>query len=240
MKNSKTYLKLLIVVGLVAVVGGTAGTFASFNAETTNAGNTFATGTLLLGNKVANGTVCYSNEGVGNTNGACTAVISNSTMTPGNSTNSYLTISKEGTLDTGNLKLFIPANQTGSVSCANTTTGTFPVGAGSDQLAHTGDVCANLKISIEEDSTANGTATACIEGTEVGSGNHACVPASGTNFATFYAAHNTSSNALDFGYGLTSATPNRFYKIYMYLPDEDNTFQGRSATFDLTWHVDQL
>src|SRR4051794_10752410 len=106
MKNSKTYLKLMTVVGLVAVVGGNAGTVASFNAEATNAGNTFATGTLLLSNKVTTGTACYSNEASGNTNASCSAVISTSTMTPGNSTNSYLTIANEGTLDTGNLKLF--------------------------------------------------------------------------------------------------------------------------------------
>jgi predicted ribosomally synthesized peptide with SipW-like signal peptide len=237
MKNSKTYLKLLIVVGLVAVVGGSAGTFASFNAETTNAGNTFATGTLLLSNKVTTGTACYSNEASGNANGACSAVINVSTMTPGNSTNSYLTIKNEGTLDTGNLKLFIPATQTGSLSCLNTTTGTFP---GTDALAHTGDVCANVKFSVEEDATANGTATDCVVGTAVNPGtDDSCDPTQGDSFATFYGAHNTSANALSLGSGLTAGS-SKFYKIYVYLPDEDNTFQGRSATFSLTWHVDQL
>jgi predicted ribosomally synthesized peptide with SipW-like signal peptide len=235
--NAKTYLKLLMVVGLIAVVGGTAGTFASFNAETTNAGNTFATGTLLLSNTVTTGTACYSNEAAGNTNGSCSAVINTSTMTPGNSTDSYLTIKNEGTLDTGNLKLYIPANQTGSVSCANTTTGTFP---GTDALAHTGDVCANVKFSVEEDGTANGTATACVIGTATDPGNdESCDPAQGVSFATFYGAHNTSANAQSLGSGLTAGS-SKFYKIYVYLPDEDNTFQGRSAAFDLTWHVDQL
>ena len=52
-KRFKQYLMLLTVVGLVAVAaGGGSGTFASFTAETTNAGNTFATGTLVLSNTV--------------------------------------------------------------------------------------------------------------------------------------------------------------------------------------------
>jgi predicted ribosomally synthesized peptide with SipW-like signal peptide len=50
--RKKQYLMLLAVAGLIAVVGGGAGsgTFASFTAETTNADNYFATGTLLLHN----------------------------------------------------------------------------------------------------------------------------------------------------------------------------------------------
>jgi predicted ribosomally synthesized peptide with SipW-like signal peptide len=237
MKASKTYLKLLIVVGLVAVVGGTAGTFASFNAETTNAGNTFATGTLLLSNQVTTGTVCYSNEAEANTNGACSAVISGSEMTPDHSTDSYLTIKNEGTLDTGNLKLFVPVSQaTNTLSCANTTTGTF---SGTDALDHTGDVCGELLFSVEEDATANGTATDCVVGTAVDEGtDDSCDPEQGVSFATFYGDHNTSANALDLGSSLTAGS-SKFYKIYVYLPDEDNTFQGRTATFDLTWHVDQ-
>jgi hypothetical protein len=45
----KRYLMLLGAIGLVAVAaGGGAGTFASFNAEVTNNGNYFATGSLVL------------------------------------------------------------------------------------------------------------------------------------------------------------------------------------------------
>jgi predicted ribosomally synthesized peptide with SipW-like signal peptide len=50
-KKTKRYLMLLVAVGLIAVAAGGSGTFASFNAETTNTGNTFATGTLILNDK---------------------------------------------------------------------------------------------------------------------------------------------------------------------------------------------
>ena len=65
--TSKTYLKVLIVVGLLAVIGGGAGTFASFNAETTNNGNYFATGTLVLNDNGGTNT-CTSVNGLSNQN----------------------------------------------------------------------------------------------------------------------------------------------------------------------------
>ena len=240
-KRFKQYLMLLTVVGLVAVAAGGGGTFASFNAEVTNAGNTFATGTLILSDKVTTGTACYSNEAANNANAGCAVLLSTANLKTDSSENSYLTIKNEGTLASSNVKVFIPITQTGNtLSCANATTGTFP---GSDALLHTGDVCAQLKISIEEDSTANdsNTATTCLVGTEVGgvgADQHSCDPTGGDNFATWYGLHNTAANAFDTGETLAAAGQ-RFYKVYMYLPDENNTFQGRTATFDISWHVDQ-
>jgi predicted ribosomally synthesized peptide with SipW-like signal peptide len=235
-KRFKQYLMLLTVVGLVAVAAGGSGTFASFNAEVVNPGNTFATGTLLLSDTVQTGTTCYSNEAAGNLNSNCDVLLNTGNLKTGTSESNYLTIKNEGTLTGTDVKLFVPQDQTGSVSCLNTTTGTFP---GTDALAHTGDVCGNMLISVEEDATAGGTATACVVGTEIGGGNHACDPTAGTSFATFYGAHNTATNGL----GLTGSTlaPNatHYYTVYMYLPDENNTFQGRTATFDLSWHMDQ-
>jgi predicted ribosomally synthesized peptide with SipW-like signal peptide len=59
---------LLAVIGLVAIAsGGGSGTFASFNAEVANNGNTFASGTLFLHN-TANGTTCTSESAANNRN----------------------------------------------------------------------------------------------------------------------------------------------------------------------------
>jgi predicted ribosomally synthesized peptide with SipW-like signal peptide len=58
-KKTKRYLMLLVAVGLIAVAAGGSGTFATFNAQTSNTGNYFATGTLFLHN-TANGTTCTS------------------------------------------------------------------------------------------------------------------------------------------------------------------------------------
>lgn len=64
--NIKRYLMLLGVIGLVAFASGGAGTFASFNAQVTNSGNTFATGTLILNDNGGTNT-CTSEAGTLNT-----------------------------------------------------------------------------------------------------------------------------------------------------------------------------
>ncbi|MES1246313.1 MAG: hypothetical protein ABUS54_01415 [Actinomycetota bacterium] len=59
-KRIKQYLMLLLVIGVVSIAaGGGNGTFASFSAETTNSGNYFATGTLVL-NDNGGATTCTS------------------------------------------------------------------------------------------------------------------------------------------------------------------------------------
>lgn len=64
--RTKQYLMLLTVAGLIAIVGGAgSGTFASFNAEVSNTGNYFATGTLVL-NDTSGGTTCTSAQDTSN------------------------------------------------------------------------------------------------------------------------------------------------------------------------------
>jgi len=66
--NLKRYLMLLGTIGLVAIAaGGSSGTFASFNAEVTNSGNSFATGTLVLNDSGGTNT-CTSAGAVSNNN----------------------------------------------------------------------------------------------------------------------------------------------------------------------------
>src|SRR5439155_8436519 len=74
-KRVKQYLMLLTVIGLVSIASGS-GTFATFSAETTNAGNTFSTGTIVLSNTVNAGVACLSSAGGVdvNINAACAAV----------------------------------------------------------------------------------------------------------------------------------------------------------------------
>ena len=64
--NIKRYLMLLGAIGLVAFAGGSSGTFASFNAEVTNSGNYFATGTLILNDN--GGTNTCTSVGASNSN----------------------------------------------------------------------------------------------------------------------------------------------------------------------------
>jgi predicted ribosomally synthesized peptide with SipW-like signal peptide len=70
--RAKQYLMLLTVAGLIAIVGGSSsGTFASFNAEVSNTGNYFATGTLVL-NDNGGTTTCTSAADSGNQNNLST------------------------------------------------------------------------------------------------------------------------------------------------------------------------
>ena len=72
-KKTKRYLMLLAAVGLIAVAAGGSGTFATFNAEVTNSGNTFASGTLFLHDTPNGGTVCKSEDDLtNNTYSSCT------------------------------------------------------------------------------------------------------------------------------------------------------------------------
>lgn len=71
----KRPLILLAAAGLVAVAFGGGGTFASFVAQTTNSGNSFVTGSLILDNQANSGTVCLSSNGANNANPNCSAVI---------------------------------------------------------------------------------------------------------------------------------------------------------------------
>src|SRR5436190_289813 len=57
--------KVLMSVGTLGVAAAVAagGSFATFSAQTTNSGNTFATGTLVMSNTVNTGTACLSTGG---------------------------------------------------------------------------------------------------------------------------------------------------------------------------------
>ncbi|HEX7083630.1 MAG TPA: hypothetical protein VF186_05915 [Gaiellaceae bacterium] len=93
-KRVKQYLMLLTVIGLIAVAANGAGTFASFSAQTTNAGNTFASGTLFLHNKVGtSGTTCTSE------------VDSNNGTTDGTTCDTLFTVSDVSSAQTAKLTL---------------------------------------------------------------------------------------------------------------------------------------
>jgi predicted ribosomally synthesized peptide with SipW-like signal peptide len=216
--KTKRYLMLLAAVGLVAAALGGTGTFASFTAQTTNAGNTFATGTLLLSNTVGAGSPCHSESNATNA-ATCPAVFNVSSVGTSHEEHQTVTVSNTGTLTSGALTL---AGSTCVPSTAVVATG----------LSQTGDPCTSLKISIEEDASVGGTAVSCIVGVAAG---NACDPAlSTTTLASWLTG--TQTTALSLVNSLAPATPH-YYKIYLYLGDVNNTFQGRAAGFDLTWHL---
>ena len=148
-KRFKQYLMLLTVVGLVAIAaGGGSGTFASFTAETTNAGNTFSTGTLVLSNTVNGGTACLSTNGGAtdtNINATCDKVFTVSVKKPGDT---YLA----DQIDIKNVGSLNPSDLTFAASaCADSD-------AVGENYHGTGSLCGALDVYVQE-WTSNSYAT---------------------------------------------------------------------------------
>lgn len=105
-KRTKQYLMLLMVIGLVSVAAGSSGTFASFSAQVTNQGNTFATGSLFL-HDTTGGTTCTSESASNNLNNGsngdtCHTIFSISAT--GHAQYADLTLANAGSIDASGIK----------------------------------------------------------------------------------------------------------------------------------------
>lgn len=255
-KRVKQYLMLLTVIGLVSIASGS-GTFASFSAETTNAGNQFATGTLALEDGVSDlsGTTCFS-YGAGQVNNAnstgCAQIINVSTSpgaAPGSSVvTGTVEIKNTGTLPGSKFYVYAPTSSdcTDSVVTAE---GTLNSGQ---------SLCGATVMSIEELSqpTASTSYTYCWYGYSSDS-NTTCdtTPADldthTTNTLTnFDTNHNASGGKIELlpltasgttGAGTElAAGASRKFQVALYLPSgATNAVQGLKAVFGITWHLDQ-
>jgi predicted ribosomally synthesized peptide with SipW-like signal peptide len=231
--NAKTYLKLLMVVGLIAVVGGTAGTFASFNATTTNGNNTFATGTLVLSNSVDSANACFSTGGnaptptvavdSANENTACDAVFSTTLGQPGDEDGGNVTITNEGSLDPQTLSL--------SATCTpganeNDTTG----------FNGSGNICTKLWITVQEWEADGTTARACKVGHTSTTVANTCDWTSPEAMDTLASTPATLASGAS---ALTNGSSRKYTVTVKLDPDADNTFQGRKADVTLSWKAEQ-
>jgi predicted ribosomally synthesized peptide with SipW-like signal peptide len=224
--TSKTYLKLLIVAGILAVIGGGAGTFASFNAEVTNQSNVFANGTLFLHAQPNGGTTCTSESDTTSNSGTCTFLF-NTTLTGGTRT-ATLKLTNAGTIDASDIKFKVAGCTIGdnfAVTGVHTVFGTAPT-------------CTNLQLAIQETDSSFSTPSTdvyCAYGTV--SGND-CTIDTGHNLGTA-----TSLTTLLTTGGTTAtltAGSSRYYVVEIN-PNvaTDNSLQNRRAQFDVTWHIDQ-
>jgi predicted ribosomally synthesized peptide with SipW-like signal peptide len=132
-KRVKQYLMLLTAIGVVAIASGS-GTFASFSAQTTNPGNTFAAGTLYLHDTPNGGTTCTSesattgpnfnvNPGDG-TNGNSCAALFTANLANG-ATTATIALNNAGSIATSDLQLSVPSCAWGNNSAVTGTTNTF-------------------------------------------------------------------------------------------------------------------
>jgi predicted ribosomally synthesized peptide with SipW-like signal peptide len=240
MDRTKKILITMLVLGALAAVGG--GTYASFNAVTTNPGNTFQTGTILLANDKnhtnANGTSCFSygtltaGEFTNNNSANCSTLVTVASTKPSATvTTVVLDLKNVGSLN-GTLGM--------TTTCASTDTG--PVASGNRSL------CDRLAIRIQECATYTNGNTSCTTTSTThcvyssnGADTLAACAALGIPGAPGTAGSLTAMAALPAA--TTVATLNAGteveYEIDIELPDtgagNDNDVQGKTATFAFTW-----
>ena len=201
-----------------------AATLANFTAETTNPTNRFASGTLVLSDKVNTGTVCFSTGGGTtdvNVNNSCDP-LAVGPLQPGQSSFGDLTLKNEGSLDASALKSY-------ASTCVNSD-------AAGESYHGTGLPCSVLQFTVQQYSdSARTTPSTCIYG---GGTATTCAFSAGKTLAD-YATNYSSSTPLTIGSGLAHGT-SAYLRVSVQMPSSaGNTYQGRVGSIDLTWHLDQ-
>lgn len=225
--------KVLLSIGVVAGIGALAGagTFATFTAQTTNPSNTFANGTLVLSNTVGAAAACLSTGAGTNTDSndfaACDTVFDLAVQAPGDSGTADLTLENVGSLDASVLKAF-------SASCT-------PGDADDEDYHGTGNPCGVVQLYIQQYSDAFTTESACLYGGATG--NTCDFSDTGKTLTHFVSTYPNVGSGLVAG-ALAAAnggdTDTTWITVGVkLLATADNTYQGRSATMALNWHITQ-
>jgi hypothetical protein len=223
--RKKLLLSAAVLVAAAAILG--VGTFATFTAQTGNPNNVFATGTLVLSNTKQGGSACLSTGGGStdsNVNLNCDQLLNLTVRKPGDSGTANVTLKNEGSLAASLFKIF-------STSCAN--------GDASSETYHgTGNTCSKVQLYVQQFSDSGfSTPLACLYG---GATGNTCTFADASKtLADFQATYNNTTNGLSIGSGLTAGTSD-YFQIGVKLPsDANNTYQGRKATIDFQWYLEQ-
>jgi hypothetical protein len=248
--SRRTVKKLLlsfIAIGLLASIT-TGGTYAVLQGTQQNINSNVASGTLTLSDQVGAGTVCVSNSGSGtyatgteneNTlqsspaSAGCTALVTAGTLQyPGTLTQIHVTVENTGSVDGAKLYLYMYGASAGAGCAPTTTTGATVVGIG-NPCSSSGD-----DFYVEEDDSS-WSPLDCVYPAGAG----ACSITSGGTLNDFSTQYYTYvGHKLDLGAAPTSvnALPNQTYRYFTIGVEEsnDNTMQGKTATFALTWHLD--
>lgn len=249
MSRARKALFALFFLGFASNIGG-AGTMASFNASTTNAQSTFASGSVVFTNtNEASGKICFSNgttdNGVGantddNHNEGCEAAFNFATRKPGQTATAELTLKNEGSLD-GTLKLLVaqhdPPGPAGLQTACSKTDATDTVYHG------TGDICDKLQLTVQRwtDST-RGTPLSCVYGMPSGS---SCVLDNAYDLKDFTETAANVSPGISIGtLDADGGDDTAWFTITVAFPDggagADNAFQGLVATMAIQWMLEQV
>ena len=222
----KRALAATMVVGALGSVLSVGGVFGLMNGEVWNRGGTAATGTLTFSNQVGTGTICATNTGTANVNSGCDALVTSSTLRyPGDSATIHVTIANTGSIDGGDLSLYMP-----------TCTPVQSPGATAAGVSFAGNPCdfGGLQLYIQETDSSFSTNTTCWYPTA----GSTCAFTDDT-FGAFAQNAIDSASALDLGAGPAHGQ-SRYFVIGIAVPTNASfTLQGREADFDLTWHLQQ-
>lgn len=221
--------KILITsaVLLVLAAGLGFGSFATFNAQTNNAGNAFSYGTIVLSNTKQGGTACLSTGGGAtdtNVNTGCDQLINVTAAKPGDSGTANVTLKNVGSINASSFKLFIP-------SCTGANVGT-------ETYHGTANPCTALQLYVQQWSDSGfSTPSACLYGGATG--NTCDFSDTSKTLSSFTTSYNSSSNGISIGSGLNAGASAYFTIGVKSATTADNSSQGRQGTFDLDWYIAQ-
>ncbi|MBW8825116.1 MAG: hypothetical protein JF603_02030 [Acidobacteria bacterium] len=223
-RRLRSWLLAFLVTGLA--LNMTEGTFASFTADTANAG-TFATGSLVLSNQVESATTCLSTAG-GTTDAnanACDALYSLNARKPGQSANVDVTLINEGNIDGSSLQLSWATPPCTTADAAST-------------IFHgAGDLCPQMRIYVQQyTSDANRSTNTRTGGTcWYGGGSATSCSFNAAKTLADLATHDDSA-PIDLGPTVTGEQ--RFLRVYVQLPGTaGNDVQGRTVDVPLRWQL---
>lgn len=215
---------IVVVFALLGLIG-TAGTWASFTASTDNPA-TFATGSLVLANTVTGGTgTCESDDdaGLAVNSSTCDVLFDVPAQQPGHApVEATLTLENVGTIDASALSVHAEG------ACTSPLVGAYN---GSVSL------CSKLQLTVQEYSDAGFTTDSnCIYGDGDGT---TCQFDPTMTVDDFVATHGSFGTAAPVGDLAVDAE--RYFRISVQLADapDNNSVQGREATFSLTWRAEQ-
>jgi len=232
-KRIKQYLTLLMAIGVIAVVAGGSGTFASFTATTTTADNTFTTGSLFLHSTKDGGTECdsewkdSSNHGAGatslNSNTSCEAYFTAGDLAGGLQA-ADVTVTNAGSILGAHLTL----QATGCTIGANDT----------NEPTFATPTCGDINVDVVERDTASGGGTTlyCAYGT---ASSTDCNVDGSTTLATLGTVQNLLSGAATDATLTAGQTRHYVIEIEPNLSLTGNQLQNLKLTFKLTWQLTQ-
>ena len=224
-RKRKWALTIAVAIAGLAALGSSS--FASYSAQTTNPNNKFATGALVLTNTKQGGSACLSTAGGTtdtNVNNSCDQLLNLSVKKPGDSATVNLTVQNSGSLPATMFKVF-------SSACADSN-------AAAETYHGTGSLCSKVQLYIQQTDSAFTAKTACIYGGAAVT-NTCDFSDTAKTLTAFSTTYTNSTTGLSIGSGLAANTPN-YFTIGMMLPSSaDNTMQGRAASIDLSWFIQQ-